>query len=410
MVLPYRGWIMEFSSFQYILTTQDLQNFLCLLEDDLLKAEEGEKFISLDTEFIREKTYYPIPCLCQIAGPTQSAIIDMTLPDMDLSFLKKLMDDHRYPKVFHAARQDLEIFYQIFKTLPTPVMDTQIAAMVCNYGSSISYEKLVYQVTGDSLDKSAQQTNWLHRPLSQAQLDYAISDVTYLRSIYKFLKKMMIKKGRESWIKEEIDSLTNPLLYEFHPENSWKKLKIPSKPESLKLFVQEIAFWRETRAHTLNLSRSRLLKDEILLELASSCARNGSFRKIFVRGLPADFLKDPLFEGLDSAIQKGWERAQKETKEQTPKETLLESTQPQVLEIITALLKIVTQELGIVPRLVANQEDLIILSQPEYPPQNLKPLQGWRYEVFGKKVLGLKDGSLGLRIEGPHIKIFSIPK
>jgi ribonuclease D len=395
------------SQFSLILTSQDLRDFLTQLERGWDTCPQDERFITIDTEFIRETTYYPQPCLCQIAGPTHAAIVDMLIPEIDLDPLKDLFQDPSILKVFHAARQDLEIFYLLFGQVPTPLFDTQIAAMVCTYGASISYERLVAQTTGLAIDKSVRFTDWAHRPLSEAQLQYAIGDVTHLRDVYKSLQQTLKDQGREAWILEETQALTNPHLYISAPEDSWKRLKIRGGTPRLIPLVQEIAAWREMKAQERNLPRGRILRDDTLVDLATACLRISSVEKIHVRGLQKNFLSHGGFEGLEKAIKKGWARRgeQGATPSSPPSSPAMD--QLPIVELLSTLLKIVCQEAGIVPRLVATSAELAQLAQAE-APSHLPPLQGWRYTLFGQKALALKAGKLALSLDKNQIKILDL--
>lgn len=221
-------------------------------------------FVTVDTEFLRETTFWPKLCVVQMAGPDEAAIIDALAPNLDLSPLYELMRNEQVVKVFHAARQDVEIFWNLAKTIPVPMFDTQVAAMVLGYGDSISYDQLVQRITGDTIDKSSRFTDWSRRPLSPAQLTYAVSDVTHLRDVYLKLQADLEKRGRLSWVSEEMKVLTSPDTYKQEPVNAWKRLKARVKKPRELAVLMEVAAWREREAQSRDVPRSRVIKDEAI--------------------------------------------------------------------------------------------------------------------------------------------------
>ncbi|MFY9763073.1 MAG: ribonuclease D, partial [Xanthobacteraceae bacterium] len=264
----------------------------------------GHPFITVDTEFLRETTYYPLLCVAQMASPDEAVVVDALAPGIDLAPFYALMADERVMKVFHAARQDIEIVWHAAKLIPHPIFDTQVAAMVLGYGDSISYEQLVARITGDSLDKSHRFTDWTRRPLSEAQLAYAISDVTHLRDIYLALVEDLKHRGRGDWVEDEMSVLTSPETYRMEPENAWKRLKTRvRKPKELAVLI-EVAAWREQEAQSRDVPRSRVLKDEAIADIAVQAPTTAERLKT-LRSLPKGFERSRWGEAIVAAVGRG---------------------------------------------------------------------------------------------------------
>ncbi len=360
------------------------------------------EFITVDTEFLREKTYYPLLCLIQASGPDgQAAAIDPLAGDLDLEPFIDVLKNPDVLKVFHAARQDLEIFYNVCGAIPAPIFDTQIAAMVCGFGDSVGYENLVRNILGRKLDKSVQFTDWSRRPLSQRMLDYALGDVTHLIDIYKKLSKEIEKRNRISWLKQEEAVLANPATYHVDPRESWKRVKIRSNNRLTLAALRELAAWREVEAQRRNSPRNWVMRDDVLADIAVLMPKNKeSLAK--ARGITQDLANGKTGEKLLDLIR----AARDLPKEEWPlpkarKEPLPQDLTP-VLEMLRMLLRINSAEQEVVPRMVASNdelEELAVRDDAEIPA-----MSGWRFEVFGRDALALKHGKMSLKLENNQIK------
>lgn len=349
-----------------------------------------EPFVTLDTEFIRETTYYPELCLIQMASPKEAVCIDPTVTDLDLSPLFELLQNKNVVKVFHAARQDVEIFYHLSGQIPTPLFDTQVAAMVCGYGESVGYQQLVQDITGTILDKSMRVTDWSRRPLNDKQIAYALCDVTYLRDVYHFLSAELEKSGRGQWLTEELAIQNNPETYEVNNDTVWQKIKVPfKKPIQVHIFAKLCA-WREAVAKQKNLPRRYILKDDALIELVAECPQTtDELQKL--RGLPNGFAKGRLGEEVLVVIRE----AQSDSPDVYPKTwrmpKSLTAGQRVEIDLLRLLLHIVSDELRVAPRIIATQDDLTAIACGQ---KDMPCLQGWRRDVFGDKVMQFKKGLL----------------
>lgn len=373
-------------------------------ELDQICAKLAEKpYITIDTEFLRDKTFYSKLCLIQLAGPDIDAVaVDPIEFNLDWTPLNDLLHNKDVLKVFHAARQDLEIFYQLNGKIPHPIFDTQIAAMVCGYGDSIAYNKLVQDITGHALAKNAQFTDWSRRPLSDKQLTYALDDVIYLRDVYLKLDARLKEQKRDHWLKQEMEILTSPETYEMPLETMWKRIKIRSdKPEVLAV-LRDLAIWREELARKKNIPRKRIIKDEALADIAVYLPKNteGLSR---IRNVPRDIAKGNTGKTLINIVAK----ARKSPKETWPK---IEKKKPfpkeltPVLEMLKLLLKINCSESDVAPKLVANVSDLEEITVQNNA--NNKLMSGWRYEIFGQDAIALKQGKITLGLKDGKIHKF----
>jgi ribonuclease D len=267
-------------------------------------------YVTVDTEFLRETTYYPLLCVAQMASPDEAVVIDALAESIDLAPFFELMADEKVTKVFHAARQDIEIVWNLAQKIPHPIVDTQVAAMVLGYGDSISYDQLVQRITGDTLDKSHRFTDWTRRPLSDAQITYALSDVTHLRAVYLKLTEDLEKRGRNSWVEAEMDVLTSPDTYRADPERAWERLKTRvRKPKELAVLI-EVAEWREREAQTRDVPRGRVLKDDVIGDIAVQAPTTPE-RLGQLRSLPKGFERSRWGEQIIDAVKRGLERDQK---------------------------------------------------------------------------------------------------
>ncbi len=356
-----------------------------------------EDFVTVDTEFMREKTYWPRLCLIQLAGSRRAAVVDPLAPGMDLAPFFDLMADESVLKVFHAGRQDIEIIHHLAGIIPHPVFDTQIAAMVCGFGDQVGYESLVSRMTGRQIDKTSRFTDWSRRPLSREQLAYALSDVTHLRVIYERLKAELEASGRAEWLKEEMEALVDPATYAQPPEEAWKRVKFRPRNRRQLLALMALAAWREREAQSRDVPRRRILKDEALAELASQLPDTPE-ALAGMRLLPESVAKGPAGRAILKIIRRVLATPEDELPElPSRKPPLPEGTGPKA-DVLKLALKIVCENERIAPKLIASAQEL---EQIAAGARDLPALKGWRRQVFGEKalkllageaVIGLKDG------------------
>jgi len=361
---------------------------------DICARMARHPFVTVDTEFLRETTYYPLLCVAQMASPDEAVVIDALAKGIDLAPFFSLMADEKVMKVFHAARQDIEIVWNMAKTIPHPIVDTQVAAMVLGYGDSISYDQLVQRITGDLLDKSHRFTDWTRRPLSDAQVTYALSDVTHLRAVYLKLAADLEKRGRSSWVEAEMQILTSPETYRMEPERAWERLKSRvRKPKDLAVLM-EVAAWREREAQTRDVPRSRVLKDDALGDIAiqapTTVERLGA-----LRSLPKGFERSRWGEQIVDAIKRGLARDPKTL----PR---LDRFRPApngaaTVELLKVLLRMTAERHGVAAKVIATVDELDRIAADD--EADVPALNGWRRELFGDKALALKHGRLALAIE-----------
>jgi len=351
-------------------------------------------FVTVDTEFLRESTYYPLLCVAQMASPEEALVIDALAPGIDLTPFFSLMADEKVMKVFHAARQDIEIVWHRAKLIPRPIFDTQVAAMVLGYGDSISYDQLVQRITGDTLDKSHRFTDWTRRPLSEAQLTYAISDVTHLRNVYHALVEDLGRRGRVDWVQEEMHVLTSADTYRMDPENAWQRLKTRvRKPRELAVLI-EVAAWREREAQSRDVPRSRVLKDEVIADIAVHAPTTTEKLKS-LRSLPKGFERSRWGEAIVAAVERGLERDMKTL----PRPTRLppSANGTAAVELLKVLLRMISENRHVAAKVIATVDDLERIAADD--AADVPALTGWRRELFGEKALALKHGDLALAIE-----------
>jgi len=362
-------------------------------------------FVTVDTEFLRETTFWPQLCLIQLASSDVTALIDPLAPGIDLAAFFALMANKNVIKVFHAARQDIEIIHHLGNLIPEPVFDTQVAAMVCGYGDSASYDSLVAKITGHQLDKSSRFTDWSKRPLSEKQLAYALADVTWLRDIYHKLHRQLKESGRADWLKEEMALLTNPDTYAPPPENAWKRVKgRVRKPRELAV-LQHIALWRELEAQQQNIPRGRILKDDSLIEIAIQQPKD-KITLANLRSLPRGWENSAQASALLQAVAQGL-ATPKESLPQIKHKALTGEANKSEVEILKLLLKLVTEEHKVAARIVATSEDIEkIVSDRDTTA--IPAMQGWRFELFGKKALAMLAGHMGIKIDNGAIQLFDI--
>ena len=371
------------------------------LQEFCTKAANS-KYITIDTEFLRERTYFSKLCLIQLAIPgnenDSAVLVDNLANKLDLSPIYKLFQNENVVKVFHAARQDVEIFYLDSGIFPYPLFDTQIAAMVCGFGDQVAYETLVKQVAKQTLDKSSRFTDWSRRPLTEAQKKYALADVTHLRIIYEFLSQKLQKTNRLTWVEEEIKILISPETYNFDPKNSWKRIKTKSNSRRFLGIVAALAEFREKFAQTKNIPRNRVIKDDALLELASNKPKNLddlSKSRLLLR----EARKGELASGLLNAIEKGINTPEADLPEKLDKTDKI-IVNSALSDLLRVLLKSCSESAGVASKLIASASDLDSLAAGD---RSLAALQGWRLEVFGKSALDLCNGKIGLSVKGKKV-------
>lgn len=367
--------------------------------DDLraLIAELGHApYLALDTEFLRDQTYYPKLCLIQVAAPGIEAIIDPLAPGMDLAPFYELIRRPHIVKVMHAARQDIEIFFLQGGVLPDPLFDTQIAAMVCGFGDAASYETLARKIAHVEIDKSARFTDWSHRPLSKRQLEYALADVTHLRVIYDWMKARLEKTGRSSWVAEDVAALQDPALYRIEPEQAWKRLKPRTTNKRFLAVLASLAAWREREAQARDIPRGRVLKDEALSEIAAHPPESPEALER-IRAVPKGFANSRLGKGLTDAIAEGLRAQPPQGAIDENKQRRRREPSPAVVDLLKTLLRLRAEAAHVAPRLIANAEDIERLAANE--DDGVAALHGWRNDVFGKDAVALRKGDLAIALE-----------
>jgi ribonuclease D len=366
---------------------------------DLCKRLAQHSFVAIDTEFMREQTYWPRLCLIQLAGPEDQALVDPLHPGISLQPFFDLMADEGVVKVFHAARQDLEIVWNQARLIPHPIFDTQVAAMVCGFGESVSYVNLVKQITNHDLDKTSRFTDWSRRPLSQQQLAYALGDVTHLRDVYLRLKADLEKDGRESWLDEEMAGLIDPGTYETVPEEAWRRLKLRVKNRKGLAVLIELAAWRERAAQAQDVPRNRILRDEALYDIASH-APTETAQLSHLRTLSEGFSKSARAREIVEVVNRGLARDPKSVplvRAGLP----LPAEKVALVDLLRVLLKSCAARHKVAPRLIADGDDLERLAVEDVP--DVAAMRGWRYELFGTLVEKLKRGELALKVDGGEV-------
>lgn len=358
-------------------------------------------FVTVDTEFMRETTYWPKLCIIQIACADEAVIIDAEAPGLDLSPFFALMADERVMKVFHAARQDIEIVWHLGGILPHPIFDTQVAAMVCGYGESIAYDQLVNRITGHSIDKSSRFTDWSHRPLTEHQLAYALADVTHLRQVYHALKASLERQGRQDWVAEEMNILTSVDTYRVEPEAAWKRLKMRLRKPLQLAVLMEIAAWREREAQARDVPRGRILKDDALHEIAEQHPTTPEALGR-LRSIPKGFERSRTAEDILTAVRRAADLP-KEKLPRLPQSKPLSEGNGAAVDLLRVLLKMTSEEHGVAARVIATADEIEAIAGDD--AANVAPLHGWRRELFGENALKLKRGEIALRLEGRRVSL-----
>ncbi|KQT82357.1 ribonuclease D [Methylobacterium sp. Leaf465] len=358
-------------------------------------------FVTVDTEFMRETTYYPKLCLIQMAAPDGTGVlVDPLSPDIDLAPFFALMADEGVVKVFHSARQDLEIIWLLGGLLPQPFFDTQVAAMVCGYGDSVSYEQLVNDVAKAKIDKSSRFTDWSRRPLSDAQLSYALSDVTHLVKVYEVLAGQLLSTDRGEWLDEEMSVLTSPETYRADPASAWRRLAgRMRKPREIAVLM-EVAAWREREAQSRNVPRGRILKDEAVIDVATSAPRSVEALGR-LRSIPAGFERSRTGTDILAAVERGFARDLSDIA--PPERTRSRGGNGALVELLKVLLKAVCETEGVAPKIIATVDDLEAIAEDD--AADVAVLHGWRRTLFGEKALALKSGRLALSAERGRVVV-----
>ena len=362
-------------------------------------------FITIDTEFLRETTFWPELCLIQMASPTTEVIVDPLAKGIDLAPFFELMANAAVLKVFHAARQDIEIIFNRGGLIPHPIFDTQVAAMVCGFGDSVSYDQLVSRTKGIQIDKSSRFTDWSRRPLSEKQLDYALADVTHLRDAYLYLKEELEREGRSSWLSEEMDVLEARETYDMHPDDAWQRLKMRlRKPQELAI-LKYVAAWREREARARNVPRSRVLKDDAIYEIAQQQPKDTealSRLRTIPKGWERSASGTAVLEAVNEALA-----LPKADMPHVPRHTQAPEGAASAVELLKVLLKLISEKHGVAPKVIANSEDLDKIAA-EGEKAEVSALHGWRRELFGEPALQLIKGEIALRFVGKKVDTVSL--
>ncbi|HAX90709.1 MAG TPA: ribonuclease D [Rhodospirillaceae bacterium] len=382
---------------QHLISTTDALATFCA-------SLRGAPYVTIDTEFMRERTYYSKLCLVQLGGADQAVAIDPLADGIDLTPLYDLLADTSIIKVFHAARQDIEIFAQASGRVPTPIFDTQVAAMVCGFGDSISYENLASSLAGAVVDKSSRFTDWSQRPLSDKQITYALGDVTHLRIVYEKLAAKLEATGRAEWVQEEMAVLTDPATYRVEPYEVWKRLKLRADKPRRRAVLREIAAWREMEAQRANLPRARIMKDEQLVDIATH-APTTTEELTKLRGLPSGFAEGRHGTAILEAINRAMALPAKDCPEGEARR-IMPNGSGAILELLKVLLRQISDEHGVAAKLVATSDDLERLASEDTP--EIKTLQGWRRQIFGETALALKNGDIALIVKKNKVTTINV--
>jgi ribonuclease D len=354
--------------------------------------QKGAQFVAVDTEFMRERTYWPILCVVQVAGPDEAVAIDALAEGIDLAPLLALMSDPATLKVFHAARQDLEIFFHLSGDVPHPVFDTQVAAMVCGFGDAVSYETLVKRLAGATLDKASRFTDWAHRPLTERQIHYALADVVHLRTVYDRLQQVLAENGRAVWFAEEMADLVDPAIYRSEPAEAWRRFRLRGRADQRFLGVlRALAAWRETAAQQRDLPRGRIMRDEAVLEIAAHAPKTIE-TLARTRGLGKGIAEGKLGREILEAVAVG--AADPDPPPMIPARTESPPGIGPLIELLRVLLKQRCEDFQVAQKLVASADDLVAIAADDNAP--VPALSGWRRDVFGNDALALKHGRLAL--------------
>jgi ribonuclease D len=367
------------------------------------QAVASDTYITVDTEFLRETTYYPKLCLIQIAGATTSALIDPLADDLDLTSFYELMANPAVLKVFHAASQDIEILVNMAKLVPTPVFDTQIAAMVCGFGDQVGYEAIVRKLVGAQIDKSSQFTDWSRRPLTHKQLAYALSDVTHLRVVYEKLKSQIEAENRGTWLEGELADLADISNYQVDPEQSWRRIKARIQSKKQQATLMAVAAWREREAQSKNVPRGRILKDDAVAEIAIQVPQSKEALHQ-LRLLPRGSADSSIGKAILAAVAEALAWDSNDIPSPKGRGDEMTTSQEAAAEVLKLALKIVSEREGIAPKLLASSADIDAIAISD--GADVVAMQGWRRDVFGKVAIALKNGTATIGLEKGRAKIF----
>lgn len=367
--------------------------------DAVCRRLSRSSYITVDTEFMRETTYWPRLCVVQVAGPEEAVIVDAMAPNLDLEPFFKLMANERVIKVFHAARQDIEIIFHRAGLIPHPVFDTQVAAMVCGFGDSVSYDQLVHRLTGARIDKSSRFTDWGRRPLSQRQIEYALADVTHLRDVYQALSSRLEKQGRSEWVLEEMGILTSPSTYRLDPHEAWKRLKLRVRKPAELAILQEVAAWREREAQARDVPRSRVVKDDAIYEIASQQPTTPTALGQ-LRTIPRGFERSRAAEDILAAVRRALD-IPKDQLPRLPKHRPAPNGNGAAVDLLKVLLKMTSESHGVASKIIATVDDLEAIASDD--SADVPAMRGWRRELFGDTALKLKHGKIALAVEQNHV-------
>lgn len=351
-------------------------------------------YMTIDTEFLRETTFWPQLCLIQMAGPDLAVIVDPLADGIDLAPFFELMANPNVIKVFHAARQDIEIIYNLGNLIPHPIFDTQVAAMVCGFGDSVSYDQLVSRIKGVHIDKSSRFTDWSRRPLSEKQLDYALADVTHLRDVYLTLKEQLEREGRITWLSDEMAVLEATETYDLHPDDAWQRLKMRLKKPIELAVLQKVAAWREREARSRNVPRGRIIKDDGLYEIAQQQPKDAealSRLRTIPKGWERSASGAAVIEAVNAALA-----IPKNEMPRLPKQQQSPEGAAAASELLKVLLKLIAEKQGVAAKIIANSDDLERIAA-EGDNADVEALKGWRRELFGETALKLIKGDVALR-------------
>ena len=376
-----------------ITTTEKLREYCASLD--------GADYVTVDTEFMRERTYWSKLCLVQLAGPNGGVAVDPLADGIDLSPLYDLMANPKIMKVFHAARQDVEIFFNSTGKVPDPMFDTQVAAMVCGFGDAASYETLADKLAGAKIDKSSRFTDWARRPLTDKQVEYALADVTHLRVVYEKLKDRLEKTGRGHWVQEEMNILLSPSTYQINPQEVWRRLKLRSDKPRTRAVLREVAAWRELEAQRTNVPRGRVMKDEVLLEVAYHPPLSADDLS-HMRGLSHGFSDSRQGQEILAAVKRANDLPVSECPPGEPRRATPNGTSA-IFDLLKVLLKQVCEEHNVAAKLIATSDDLEAIAAEDEPDVNA--MRGWRRQIFGEKAMALKQGKLALVIKNKKISL-----
>jgi ribonuclease D len=367
-------------------------------------AHSTTEFVTVDTEFIRERTYWPKLCLIQLGGPQEAVAVDPLAKDMDLKPLFALLTNSNVMKVFHAARQDVEIFFNLTGHVPRPMFDTQVAGMVCGFGDAASYETLADKLANVKIDKSSRFTDWASRPLTEKQITYALGDVSHLRKVYEKLRDQLVQSKRIDWVREEMMVLTDPATYHIDPYTIWRRFKWRADKPRLRAVLRELAAWREVEAQRLNIPRNRVIRDEALMEIAHHVPNN-VHELARTRGLSAGFAESRQGTDIIAAVMRANALPVEDCPSGEPRRILPNGLGP-VVDLLKVLLKQVSEEHNVAPKLIATVDELEMIAAQD--AADVPALHGWRLELFGHLALALKRGTLALSIKDRKVKVTPI--